>query len=185
MNKEIYGAELNGQKLKYSFREEKDGDRVLDCKDAKQDTIPHKDLLQTFKQVIPHLVAITEQKRRTKEITQACKHGIEDDIIPTTSIFFPYRVTKFSITGKDDNEAVKLWGHRVLSSDENLPLETFKIKRNDDRYDFSRDLWDRVDNMIQEVWEYHEGKRSPLSDPNQVSMAETPGWDPDVGIAEK
>lgn len=79
-----------------------------------------------------------------------------------------YNVTGFEISGVEENRSVILKGWKEVSNGV-IEFKTPKIKYSS-AYLYLSDLKERVQQAINEVEEYRNGKTAPQDDPNQMHM---------------
>lgn len=79
-----------------------------------------------------------------------------------------YYVTGFKISGVEENKAVILSGYKEVSNGI-IKFETPKVKYSS-AYLYLSELKERVQEAIDEVEEYRNGKTAPQDDPNQIHM---------------
>lgn len=169
MTNEIIYGELTGINLKYSYVEQ-NGDITRTVNVPKQDTPVHPDLKKAFKDIIPHFMLLCEQVSENKAIKEAIKDGMPEGELDGASVFFPFEVDSFKISGSGDNEGIVFKGTRILSHGGVLKLETPKLQFEDHEYKYTDELLDAVNALKEETYEYSQGKRAPLPDNPQTGL---------------
>jgi hypothetical protein len=105
----------------------------------------HRDLLDAFALLVPHLINIADQKEGP---INPEKYEAEDGEL--------YSVTGFVITGSGEEEGVMLIGQKLISS-KSLNLITPICSLSDD-YKFKGDLFETLESCKFEAQEYLNGK---------------------------
>ena len=173
-SKEILYGKLSGVHLAYGYVEHsenpKGGSMSKTVNVPKQDTPVHKDLVQAFKNLIPHFMLICQQVPENEEITNAIQEGMSlEPIDDENSIFFPYEVHHFKISGSGENEGVYIEGTRLLGRGGILKLSSPKEKWSGD-YKYAYELTEAIQNLKDETYEYSKGKRAPLPEDDQEAL---------------
>lgn len=169
MTNEITYGQLNGINLKYDYIENI-GDVTRTVKVPKQDTPVHPDLKKAFRDIVPHFMLLCEQTTENKAIKEAIMEGMPDGEIEAASIFFPYEVDSFKLTGTGDNEGVVFSGTRILTNGGVLQLTSPKLIWDDDDYKYKSELKNCIEILKEETREYSQGKRAPLPDNPQTGI---------------
>lgn len=157
---EIKGATINDALCSYSYE--------LLLGKTKGDTVSHKgahiihdDLQIKFDKLNVFLAHLDDAYTGNSNATPLA--DLEQEIETEK-----YYVTGFKISGVEENRAVVLLGWKEVSEGI-IKFETPKIKYSASYVDLS-DLKARVQDAIDEVEEYRNGKTAPQDDPNQVHM---------------
>lgn len=143
--------------LAYEYNIEADG---ISAKNKTQSTAPiHDDLRSAFTKLIPHFILLTEEM--TEERIQGI---IENDLLLPEDIEQKYGVTDFEIGGSEDMQTIKIGGYKVLSNDKSVSFSTPAQRLYEDKtdgYKYDNFLREALDVLIQEVYEYMDGKQAP------------------------
>ena len=68
--------------------------------------------------------------------------------------------------GSEDSQTIKITGFKILSNDKSVSFSTPSQKIHEDKtdgYKFDSELRDVLDNLLNEVQEYMDGKAAPRS----------------------
>ncbi len=123
---------------------------------------PHDDLLNSLGELVPHLVALTEQEPVVKSDLK--KKSLRDR--------FVVRGVKWY--SKDGHDGVELKGYRLLTTAHHVPLSTRRImfQQADSDYEFVGQLEAASNNLHAEVIKLIGGKcnrpaQTAITDPDQ------------------
>jgi hypothetical protein len=157
---EIKGAAINDALCSYSYE--------LLLGKTKGDTLSHKgahiihdDLQIKFDRLNVFLAHLDDAYTGNSNVTSLV--DLEQEVETEK-----YYVTGFKISGVEENRAVVLLGWKEVKEGI-IKFETPKIKYSG-TYLYLSDLKARVQDAIDEVEEYRNGKTAPQDDPNQVHM---------------
>lgn len=166
-NIRITSASLKALACNYKYEQEIQPGSTdeLNCKSK----LPyHIDLKKAFDKLDPHLAAICEEVTPDEigDIDNLPEYDSEDEDnnSPLTKKLHNFSVTAFNIEGDGDNIGVVLSGSKRLSTGDEVGLTTPKIKFEDTTYRFVNELRIQIDEVIDEVMEYKNGKRAPKVD---------------------
>lgn len=157
---EIKGAAINDALCNYSY-ELLIGKTKGDTLSRKGAHIIHDDLQITFDKLDVFLAHLDDAYTGNKNTTSLSELEQESETEK-------YYVTGFKISGVEENRAVTLSGWKEVSEGI-IKFETPKIKYTS-AYLYLSELKERVQEAIDEVERYMNGKTAPQDDPNQVHM---------------
>ena len=157
---EIKGAAINDALCNYSY-ELLIGKTKGDTLSRKGAHIIHDDLQITFDKLDVFLAHLDDAYTGNKNTTSLSELEQESETKK-------YYVTGFKISGVEENRAVTLSGWKEVSEGI-IKFETPKIKYTS-AYLYLSELKERVQEAIDEVERYMNGKTAPQDDPNQVHM---------------
>lgn len=113
----------------------------------------HADLVDGLKGLIPHFCLMIE------EVNQ-------DEIIDVTdfndALFERFRVTSFSIAGKEDDPGITLTGYKVLSTGRAITINSpfFKFnQKEEDGYPFMPQFENALQHLKDEIQQYIDGNK--------------------------
>lgn len=128
--------------VEYSFRT---GDGVLHHSKESSDGQVHKDLLNAFEELVPHLINIADQK------------GSPIDPGQVDSNMTDYLVTGFVVVRSDDEDGVMIIGQKLLPSGKALNLIAPLLKSGDS-YECVDELFESLEKCRYEAEQYLGGK---------------------------
>lgn len=119
------------------------------------DQLVHPDLAKEFQTLMPHLVILCDQKG-DDDADKFLAGVISDDVVATLQE--KYKLTGFSVSGKDDKEGVILHGRK------NIGTKVFNflspIQKFSAEYDHGDNLETQIEACKNEVQLYLNGKAS-------------------------
>jgi len=120
---------------------------------------PHKDLFQALKLMVPHMMLETD----FMSLDQVNKAYFEKkEILKDTETTESFKVTGIHLKETKGVNYVVLVGRRILKNKKVLNLSPlFNISNFEDGYPYAENLSKLVDNFLDEVGEYTEGKHAP------------------------
>lgn len=159
----INKAKINGKdntlEVEYTFYT---ADGIIHHSKESSDGQVHKDLLQAFASLVPHMMNIADQKGSP---TDPC------DNIPETK---EYLVTGFVVVPGDE-EGVMLIGQKLLSSGKAVNLIT-PLTKSGDSYGFMDELFESIESCRYESEMYLGGKfaakQTHMEFPDEVAVAQ-------------
>lgn len=157
---EIKGATINDALCNYSYELLK-GKTKGDTLQRKGAHIVHDDLQIKFDRLDVFLAHLDDAYTGNKNTTKLVE--LEEEI--ETEKYF---VTGFSISGVEENKSIILQGWKEVENGI-IKFSAPKIKYSS-AYLYLSDLKERVQEAIEEVENYMNGKTAPQDDPNQTSM---------------
>ena len=157
---EIKGATINDALCNYSYELLK-GKTKGDTLSRKGAHIVHDDLQITFDNLNVFLAHLDDAYTGNKNTTPLKE--LEEDVDTEK-----YYVTGFKTSGVEENKSVILSGWKEVSEGI-IKFEAPKIKYSG-AYLYLSELKERVQNAIEEVELYMNGKTAPQEDENQVHM---------------
>lgn len=123
---------------------------------------PHDDLLGCLRELVPHLVALTEQEPITKQDLKKNK------------LYERFAVREVRWFSKDGHEGIELKGYRMLTTAHHVPLATRRVmfQAADSEYEFVGQLEASAARLHTEVLALIEGKcarpkQTSITDPEQ------------------
>jgi len=158
---EIKGASISDALCAYSYELLK-GPTKGDTLNRKGAHFVHDDLLRTFDNLDVFFAHLDDAYTGNKNTTPLDE--LENEIETEK-----YHVNGFKISGVEENRSVILSGWKEVDNGI-IKFETPKIKYSSD-YLYLSDLKHRVQNAIDEVELYMNGKTAPQEDPNQQVMS--------------
>ncbi len=120
--------------------------------------IVHRDLKQAFKELIPHLVLLTEQKEATEATLDSL---IEQKDWEEKSIYTRMSVDSVSI----NNQEISISGTRILDRGDVIKVDSPKIDMEmDEKYKYLSELSLALDNVKYEAEQYVTEKKWGLKE---------------------
>lgn len=120
--------------------------------------IVHRDLKQAFKELIPHLVLLTEQKEATEATLESL---IEQKDWEEKSIYTRMSVDSVSI----NNQEISISGTRILDRGDVIKVDSPKIDMEmDEKYKYLSELSLALDNVKYEAEQYVTEKKWGLKE---------------------
>lgn len=121
----------------------------------------HADLIHCFKQLVPHLVFLTE----TMDVVEYMRYNLDDglqDFEIRKPAMKSFTVTSISIGGTGEHEGVTITGQKKLKNKKVFNMNTPFSKYEDetDDYPFKNQLIMDVRNVLYEVEKHLGGKRA-------------------------
>lgn len=123
--------------------------------------IVHDDLLMKFDQLDVFFAHLDDAYTGNKNTTPLSELEAETETEK-------YHVTGFSISGVEENKSVILSGWKDVDKGI-IKFSAPKIKYSSD-YLYISELKERIENTVDEVEQYMNGKTAPQEDPNQQTM---------------
>lgn len=152
----INRAALKGFSVTYSYSEIRSNGYRNDLTN-KCSAIAHKDLMDAFKKLAPHLAVICEEveAKKIKDITNIPAY----DEAQHKDGGLEHQISKFSVDAiKVSSDAVTISGQKLLSTGDFVDLVAPKIEYEASEYEFVDELHVAVDDLVHEVHLYHDGK---------------------------
>ena len=137
----------------------------------------HEDMFKAFHKLRPHLAAICEELEgfKVKDIEAIDDYNPDDhkegSLEHKLSHFY---VTSFSIKGTGEKEGVSISGTKRLSTGEHLSLTT-PAEKYSGKYKYINELRVAVDDIIEEVELYMEGKSQPKMVQGSLNLPDSSG----------
>jgi len=136
-------------------------------KNADSDTITmvganivHKDLKRAFRDLVPHLVLLTEQRECVNNSLQSLKN---QDVLDDKSVYRRYSVMEVSLGEKEVE--VSMSGTRILDRGDVVGIDSPKLNvEEDEHYEHLDDLSLAIDNLKYETKQYIEQKKWGLKE---------------------
>lgn len=139
---------------------------------TKSDAPIHEDLRNAFRALIPHFVYMCEEITDEDIILDAIEHP--DKYFPQDEEtesqypqFLKYNVYEFGLSGKGDNEKLRISGSKRLENFKSISFTAPEVFLDNTQYRFSTELNDAVAVLKEEVLAYMEGKQAPKT---QIEM---------------
>lgn len=164
-------------------------------KNADSDTITmqganivHRDLKKAFRELVPHLVMLTEQRESVNATLEALQ---AQDGTDEKSVFHRFSVTEVALGDKELEIAIT--GTRILDRGDVVPCNSPKLNvEEDEHYLYLSDLALAIDNLKYEVKLYIDEKKWGLKE-GTLNFSDTgdpfkdvkPGEVPEVPIEGK
>lgn len=158
---EIKGASINDALCNYSYELLK-GSTKGDTISHKGAHIIHDDLQICFDRLSVFLAHLDDAYTGNKDTTPLKE--LESEIETEN-----YHVTGFKLSGVEENKSVTLSGYKIVTNGI-IKFETPKIKYSS-LYLYLSQLKERIQQALDEVESYRNGKTAPQDDPNQTHMS--------------
>lgn len=136
-------------------------------KNADSDTITmaganivHRDLKKAFRELVPHLVLLTEQRESVNNSLKALQN---QDVLDDKSIYRRFSVMEISFGDKEVE--VSMSGTRILDRGDVVSVDSPKVNvEEDEHYEHLSELSLAIDNVKYEVKLYIEEKKWGLKE---------------------
>lgn len=155
-----------------SYKYDLTGNDVTNANSTSSDAPIHDDLRAAFRNLTPFFAHRTEEITNDDLVQEAIDnpeaHLVRDEDLPEDAVqpFLKYKVTGFTIGGKQDGEGVIIHGYKILADGNPVAFNTPFTKYDSD-YKFASDLFEAIEKCKYEVNEYMQGKQAPN---NQLSV---------------
>ena len=135
------------------------GDKIPNWKGSNE---VHEDMLVAFQKLDVHLALIDDAFKHSRETEQITSL----DELAEHPIAGLFSVTGFKVQGSDENLGFIITGDKNVTTGF-ITLETPKITKSSG-YEYFEELEEVIDNCIEEVYQYMNGKYAPKS--NQAEL---------------